>query len=201
MRPLAAAALALALFGCPKDEPGFDENDPLIKKLKAEQQRLEREGPPRAPPAPRNREPEPDPLAEAAARGDAPTPLTVPAAPPVAAGGATLSVKAAETSHTVKGAKMALSSADLFVRVTLTATAARPETLDLASATLALGEERFGIARDAQKLGQGSPLLARLEPGVSQSLVLYFEAPPAAVKKGLKLILSSGGSAVELPLQ
>lgn len=196
--PLAVTLLLLA--GCPKDEPpAFDPNDRTLQKLKAEQDRLSRGGQASAPP--RATDTPPNPLAEAAAAQGRPEPLEVPAGTSAKVGALTLSVKRAEVSQTVAGGKVSLSTADRFVRVTLTAVTGKRETLELADAKLVNGAEEAGLARDVQKLGQGSPLSATVEPGVTQDLVLFFEAPPAMIKKGLKIILRSGESTVELPLQ
>jgi len=195
---VALALLAATLTGCPKDEPKFDDTDPLIKKLKAEQQRLGQGAPPGGPP---QVAPQPNPLAAAAVDSEGPETREPVSTAAVHADNLSVSVATLEAMHNVRSPKLSISTADLFVKVSLSATASVPTTLDLAKAELVNGDDRFEVARDAQKLGQGSPLSAPLEPGITQTLVVYFEAPRGALKKGLKLILPSPQGAVELPLR
>ncbi len=199
MRVGGAIALAgLLLCGCPKQDEaprGFDPDDRLLQKLKAEQERLDKAGPPRT------KEPEPDPLAAVLAQPLKPESLGVP--PGVAAdlGPLALALVEVQQSQQVGGDRVSVSTTDRFVRVTLEATAAKGLTLDLSTATLEREGRAVFIARDAQRAGRGSALSAEFQAGSKKTLVLYFEAPPEMVSKGLKFVLTSGESRVELPLQ
>lgn len=198
MRAGGAIALGMLLCGCPKQDEapqGFDPNDRLLQKLKAEQERLEQAGPARP------REPEHDPLAAVLAQPLKPESLGVP--PGVAAdlGPLALALVEVQQSQQVGGDRVSVSTLDRFVRVTLEATAAKALTLDLSTARLEREGQTVPIARDAQRAGRGSALSAEFQTGSKKTLVLYFEAPPEMVGKGLKFVLASGGSRVELPLQ
>lgn len=190
-RAAAAIALGLALTGCPKeDEP----RDRAIELLKAEQERLRREGA-----APR-RPAEPDPLAAIAAAGGRPENLGIPAGVSADLGPVTLSLREVQIAQTV-GERVKLSTTDQFVRVTLEASTRAAFSLDLASAQLTQGEQTFALARDAQRAAGGSPLTVKIQPGGTERLVLFFEAPREVLRPGLKIILSTASSRVELALQ
>lgn len=190
-RAAAGLACALALAGCPKDE---EPRDRAIELLKAEQERLRREGA-----APR-RPADPDPLAEIAAAEAHPENLGIPAGVNGDLGPVTLALAEVQIAQTV-GQRVKLSTTDQFVRVTLEASAKEPATLDLSGAQLVHGERTFALARDAQRAAGGSPLTAKIQPGGTERLVLFFEAPRDALGPGLKIVLSTASSRVELALQ
>lgn len=190
-----ALVIGLLLTGCPKDEPQFDVNDPLLKKLKAEQERLEKAGPPKL------KEPEPDPLTRVLEADSKPDFLGIPAGVSADLGSTSLSLVEVQRSQTVGGEKVSLSTADRFLRVTLEATAKKAVTLDLSGATLENGEKSAAVARDVQRVGRGSPLSMELSAGSTRKVVLFFEAPDEMIGKGLKIILATPESRVELPLQ
>lgn len=190
--------LGLLLVGCPKQEeapPEFDPADRTLQKLKAEQERLARLPPPRP------KEPEPDPLAEIAAAPKRPEQLGIPSGVEGELGTVSLRLLEVEQSQTVSGGKVSLSTAERFLKVTLEARSTTPLDLDLSGATLSQGEHSVPIARDVQRVGGGSSLITSLGTGQERELVLYFEAPDEMIGKGLKIILTSPGSRVELPLQ
>jgi hypothetical protein len=181
----------LVLAACPKDE---EPRDRAIELLKAEQERLRKEGQ-----APR-RPADPDPLAEIAAGEARPENLGIPSGVNGDLGPVTLSLAEVQIAQTV-GQRVKLSTTDQFVRVTLEVTTREAVTLDLAGARLVQGERAFALARDAQRAAGGSPLTAKIQPGGSERLVLFFEAPREALGPGLKLVLSTASSRVELALQ
>lgn len=187
--------IGLMFAGCPKDEPQqeFDPNDRLLQKLKAEQERLAK--------APKLKEPEPDPLAKIVASDSKPDFLGVPEGVAADLGTTALTLVEVQRSQTVAGAKLSLSTTDRFLRVTLDAAAKKDVTLDLSGAKLENGEHSVGIARDVQRVGHGSPLSVSLRAGSTEKLVLFFEAPDEMIAKGLKIILATDASRVELPLQ
>jgi hypothetical protein len=191
----AAIAVAVLLAGCPKDEAKVDESDPLIQKLKAEQERLKKE-PPRALPPPAEAQ-----LTKAVVEGAPPVALTPATTVAVHTHSTNIAVKALSTSQQVKGARATVSTSDTFLKVTLSAMATEAVEIPVSQATVVSGDHSYGIARDAQKLGQGSPLGVTVVPSDDQELVLFFELPPDAVKKGLKLVLPVKDGAVELALQ
>ncbi len=191
-RGLAALALGLALAACPKDEAPPDR---AIELLKAEQARLQREGP-----ATTRRPSPPEPLAEIVAADARPETLGIPRDVAADLGAVTLSLTEVQIAQTV-GQRVKLSTTDQFVRVTLEASARAPTELELAGAQLVLGDQTYPLARDAQRAAGGSPLSTKIHPGGSTELVLFFEAPRAALRPGLKIVLSSAESRVELALQ
>lgn len=189
--------IGLLFTGCPKDEPEqprFDPDDRLLQKLKSERERLEAEKKKRA-------EPEPDPLAQVVTNGTKPDYLGVPEGVAAPLGPVELSLIDVQRSQTVSGAKLSLSTADRFLRVTLKAKTSEKITLDLSGARLENGDASVGVARDVQRLGKGSPLSLVLDTAGTERVVLFFEAPDEMIGKGLKIVLTTPDSRVELPLQ
>ena len=197
MKGQALAVGLLLLCGCPKKDepPEFDPNDRLLQKMKAEQERLAQAGPPRM------KEPEPDPLAAIAASPSKPETLGIPAGVEADLGPLSLVLTEVQQSQTVGGERVSLSTTDRFLKVTLEATAKQAVELDLSGATLALDARSVPLARDAQRAARGSPLVTKFSAGQQQPLILFFEAPPEMIRKGLKIILTTPESRVELPLQ
>ncbi len=192
MKPRGLLVGLLLLSGCPKNEPDFDPNDRLLQKMKEEQDRLART---RAPVV------EPDPLAEIAARPSKPETLGIPQGVAADLGPVSLRLLEVQQSQTVGSGKVSLSTTDKFLKVTLDATSKKRLDLDLSGATLALGDTTVRVARDAQRAARGSELLAQFNEGEHRQLILYFEANDEMIRKGLKIILTTGESRVELPLQ
>lgn len=195
----ASLVCGLLLLGCPKqdDAPEFDPNDPLIQKLKAEQARLAKAGPPRPKPA----EPQADPLAVIAASPARPESLGIPSGVSADLGPVTLSLVEVLQSQRVGTDKVSLATTDRFLKVTLDAVSSENVTLELAGARLEREGQVVALARDAQRAARGSDLVQQLPRGEHRELVLYFEAPDEMIRKGLKIILSRGESRVELALQ
>jgi hypothetical protein len=186
----------LLLCGCPKheDPPEFDPNDRLLQKMKAEQDRLAKN-------PPRMQEPAVDPLAEIAARPGKPENLGIPSGVSADLGPVSLTLLEVQQSQTVSGGKVSLATTERFLKVTLEAASKKDVDLDLSGATLALDDKSVPIARDAQRAGRGSSLVTPLGAGTTQKLVLFFEAPDEMIRKGLKIILTTPESRVELALQ
>lgn len=194
MRRAWALWVGLGLSACPREEPAA--SDHTIEKLKAEQRRLIEGGRPGRPPADAT-----EALSRALAAPASPRALPVPPGQ-ARAGPLTVEVRSALASQSVVGSQTSLSSAERFLKVVLVATSAERVALELSTATLQREEETAAVARDAQRVGQGSPLTTiAIEPGVRQELVLYFEVPPSMLAPGLKMILSPHGSRLELPLE
>ncbi len=195
---LRGLVIGLLLTGCPKQDdapPEFDPNDRTLQKLKAEQERLAKAGPPRM------KEPEPDPLAAIVTSPSKPENLGIPSGVEADLGPVTLRLVAVQQSQNVSSGKLSLATTDRFLKVTLDATATKDVELDLSGATLTNGEQTVTIARDVQRVAKGSPMAAKFHRGSTEQLVLYFEAPSEMIRKGLKIILTSPESRVELPLQ
>lgn len=195
MRALVLVPLLLA--GCPEKKSSVDENDPLIQKLKAEQARLDKGGAPGGPPGASPMKEPPQPLADIVQQPpDVPVNVTVKSAP-VTVGDVTLTPKRLETAQIVAGPKVKLSTAERFVKLVVTISTTKDTSFDLAKATLVKGAETFELARDVQRVGQGSPLASTISAGVSQDLVLFFEVPPSSLSEGLKLVLPAGAASIE----
>lgn len=195
-----ARALSLGLLvvcGCPKKDeaPEFDPNDRALLKLKAEQERLDKAG------APKMKEPEEDPLAKIATAPSTPQNLTIPTGVAADLGPIAFSLIELQQSQNVSGGKVELATTDRFLRVTLEGTASRAYELDLSSARLENGDLKVPIARDVQRVAHGSPLDTKFRPGGTERVVLWFETPPEMISRGLKIILTTAESRVELPLQ
>jgi hypothetical protein len=184
----------LLLCGCPKKDepPEFDPNDRLLQKMRAEQERLAKMPP---------KQPEPDPLAEIVARPSKPEALGIPAGVSADLGPVSLTLVEVEQAQTVGGGKVSLSTTERFLKVTLDAVSTKDVDLDLSGALLTFEEQSVPIARDAQRAAKGSPLMTKLDAGGRSKLVLFFEAPDEMIRKGLKIILTTPESRVELALQ
>ncbi|MCA2978517.1 MAG: hypothetical protein INH41_02880 [Myxococcaceae bacterium] len=189
----------LAWCGCPERAAPVPESDPLVQKLKAEQARLDRGGapggPPSAPRAPAN------PLAELVQQGPD-TPVAAPLREgQTTVGAVTVSPRRLETARTLEGRRVKLTTAERFVRLVVSVSTTKDESLDLSRATLSSPRGAFPLARDAQRAGLGSPLGTDLGAGVAQELVLFFEVPPSALGPGLSLVLPTSGGTLTVPLQ
>lgn len=191
--------LVLMAIGCSKKsepaEPEFDPNDRALQKLMAEKDRLSKLPPPNMRPA------EPDPLAEIAAAPSRPESLGIPRGVASEFGPIHLELKEVKQSQTIGNGKIALSTADRFVVVRLRATSTAEVTIDFAGATLESDERTFPIARDVQRLAGGQSTVVNFLPLATQDVVLAFELPDSSIHKGLKIVLTSPQSRVELPLQ
>ncbi|PZR11383.1 MAG: hypothetical protein DI536_17285 [Archangium gephyra] len=191
--------LGLLFAACPRDEPQeptFSPDDRLLQKLKTEQERLAREQKKKV-----EAEAEPDPLTKVVTGTSAPDFLGIPRGVAADLGDVAFELVEVQRSQTVSGKKVSLSTADRFLRVSLDANAEKDTQLDLTAAQLVNGDKTAGIARDVQRLGKGSPLSLELKTHALTRVVLFFEAPDEMIGKGLKLVLTTDTSRVELPLQ
>lgn len=182
--------ITLFLLSACQKQPSIDENDPLLRKLQAEQARLvQTRGPSEA-----------EALAKAATADEAPTVLAAPSTGQMHFGDVLFKVKSLERSHTVKGEKLSLTTADAFLKLTLTGDANKPAQFDLSGTTLELDSNVYRIDATAQRVGHGSPLAVQVgtEP---TDYVLFFELPASSVRAGLKLVLRSADATSELALQ
>lgn len=197
-RALVVAAV-LGLCGCP-EKKSIDESDPLIRKLRAEQERLDKGGLPGGPPGANQAKNPAEPLAELTQQPpDMPVNVTIKSSS-VTVGDVTVTPKRLETAQIVAGPRVKLSTTDRFLRLVVSAATAKETSFDLAKATLKRGADAWELARDVQRVGQGSPLASTLTSGVPQDLVLYFELPPASVGPGLTLVLPATSGSIEVPL-
>lgn len=196
MRSTGALVLGLLLCGCPKpDAPEFDPDDRLLQKLKAEQERLSKAGPRPG------QAPQPDPLAAVLAAPSKPESLGIPSGVSADFGPVALTLIEVQQSQQVGTDRVSVATTDRFLKVTLEATAQKDLVLELSGAALEREGHTAPLARDAQRAGKGSPLSLPLRAGKPQPVVLFFEAPPEMISKGLKIILTSAESRVELALQ
>jgi hypothetical protein len=190
-------SIGLLMAGCPKgkdESPAAD--DRLLQKLQAEKDRLDQGG--QAPkPKVTPIDPAPDPLAARAVMPDVPKALPMPGAPDFSCGAGACRISSVEASHNVAGAKVSLTSDEYFVKVILSASLPRGGPLDFTGAKLVSGAEEYPLARDAQTLAGTRELSRTLKPDEKVELVLFFEAPKAAIAPGLKLIVA-GGDGVSL---
>jgi len=113
-----ALVLGLLLCGCPKDEPRIDENDPLIRKLKAEQDRLNKR-------ALQKQEDQQalDPLARVATTQGKPEHLPIPAGVSADLGDIALKLTDLQRMQNVGNGNVSVSTTDWFVRVVVMARA------------------------------------------------------------------------------
>ena len=178
------------LCACPprSAEPLVDERDPLIQKLKAERERLEKA------------RQSTNPLADAIEHEAPPEQLKPLSGASLNAQGASFTVRSLEATQAVRAPKMALHTAERFLKVTLSVISATALRLDLSTTKLSTATREFPLARDAQRLSEHASELS-LDANSARDVVLYFELPADALGPGLKLILPVGQSTLELPLR
>ncbi|MFL5356823.1 hypothetical protein [Archangium sp.] len=206
-RGLAALLCAAALLeGCKKEEPAPVTEDRTLEKLRQEVDRVNQGGAPStAPGAPE------DPNARLAGlatghEADQARTYSLPSKEAVKVDGLSLQPTALESLHSLSGTgKVSLTTTDLFVRVKLEAqnTGGAPVNVPLSQARLVDAEgKEYPITSDAQTVGGTRKLDHSWEREQHESLVLLFEAPPAAMAPGLALLIpTSGGENARIPLQ
>lgn len=200
---LLAAALA---WGCAKEEAPPQE-DRTLAKLRAEADRVERGGAPSGPPG--RAQPAEDPNAGLAGLATAdhsgPNKLRLPE-PNDTKHVDTVAVKLTglESSHSVKGGKLSLTTEELFLRVQLIAQNVGKEPAPVALERAKLVDEagkEYGVARDAQ-IAAGTRQLGRTwAPDERAEVVLFFEIPPSALEADLTLVLPAASGDVRLALR
>ncbi len=187
-------AVAVLLSACPKERTeAFDESDPLIRKLKAEKAR----GPTATSPA----EPVTNKLAEAAVNGAAPRALTVDTATVFPIGDVDFKLVSATVTQSVTRNGMTVSTADAFIKVTLSATTKKAQALNLSAFTLTQKADTFSVPKDIQKIGQGSPMELELKADEENQVTVFFEAPGESIGPGLTLNLVTASARGTLRLQ
>jgi hypothetical protein len=191
LRDAAVLLLLLTTSACPlKDEAPSAEEARRLALLKAEVDRL----------GPRGAADEGSKLKalveggaeEKQGLGERPLPAGNPT---VHVGTIALKAKGVRVDHTVRSGKVSLTSESVFVEVTLMAqnVGQAPSSLELAFAYLVEeGGTRYALATDAQSLAGTRPLKTFFDKGETRPLQLYFEAPLAAVDKGLTLVFPPG---------
>ncbi len=191
-----AWALAPLLLACPRgDAPAAD--DRTLRLLQQEKDRLAAgTSQPGGPPMSADRA-----LADAVAQPQPARELVLPEGAALQVGSTRLTVKALVSQQAVSSAKLTLTTPETFLKVTLSAETSVPARLDMSQAQVITRAGRHGVARDAQRVGGGSPLAFTLTPGPAQPVVLYFEVPPVEVGPGLTLALIIDGGTVEARLQ
>jgi hypothetical protein len=201
---LLAAALA---WGCTKEEAPPQE-DRTLAKLRAEADRVGKGGAPSGPPG-RAQVPE-DPNAGLATlatadEGASEHKLRLPE-PNETKHVDTVAVKLTglESSHSIKGGKLSLTTEELFLRVQLVAqnVGKEPAPMSMEGAKLVdeAGKE-YAVARDAQ-ITAGTRQLGRTwAPEERADVVLFFEIPPSALDADLTLVLPAASGDVRLALR
>ncbi len=200
--------LVAALFGaCTKEEPAPQE-DRTLAKLRAESDRVSKGGAPSGPPVRPAAPEEPAPsLADLATRDTdvSEHKLRLPDSNDTQHVN-TVAVKLTEleSSHSVKGGKLSLTTEELFLRVQLVAqnVGAAPSEMGLEGARVvdAQGKE-YGLARDAQIAAGTRELRHTWAPQERSDVVLFFEIPPPALESNLTLVLPASSGEVRLALR
>ncbi|WP_224243944.1 hypothetical protein [Hyalangium gracile] len=201
---LLAAALA---WGCTKEEEP-PRDDRTLAKLRAEAERVNKGGVPAAPP-PQLQPPE-DPnakLADLATADESAAGQKLKLPEPndtIHVDSVAMKLMALESSHSVKGGKLSLTTEELFLRVQLIAqnvgAAPAPLALDKARLVDAEGKEH-AVARDAQIAAGTRELAHTWGPQERAEVVLFFEIPPKALDSGLTLVLPASSGDVRLALR
>jgi hypothetical protein len=198
---LLAAALA---WGCTKEEAPPQE-DRTLSKLRAEVDRVNQGGAPSGPPDKAAPEDPNASLADLAAGGADGRKLQLPEKNDTQHVD-TVAVKLTglESSHSAKGAKLSLTTEELFLRVQLVTqnVGAAPASLGLDNARLVDAEgKEYPVARDAQIAAGTRELRRTWAPQERTEVVLFFELPPSAIGSGLTLVLPATSGDVRFALQ
>ncbi len=201
---LLAAAL---VWGCSKEEAPPQE-DRTLAKLRAEADRVGKGGAPSGPPVRTAAPADPNAnLADLATAGsDGPgRKLRLPE-PNDTKHVDTVAVKLTglESSHSVKGGKLSLTTEELFLRVQLIAqnVGAAPAAVAMEGARLVeAGGKEYAVARDAQIAAGTRDLRHSWAPEERSEVVLFFEVPPSALDSGLTLVLPATRGDVRLALR
>lgn len=199
---LLAAAL---VWGCTKEEAPPQE-DRTLAKLRAEADRVEQGGAPSRPPGrtPATEAPNAG-LADLATAESGPNKLRLPELNETKHVD-TVAVKLTglESSHSVKGGKLSLTTEELFLRVQLVTqnVGKAPAPLSVEGARLVdeSGKE-YAVARDAQIAAGTRQLQRTWAPDERSDVVLFFEIPPSALESGLTLVLPATSGDVRLALR
>jgi len=199
---LLAAAL---VWGCTKEEAPPQE-DRTLSKLRAEADRVEQGGAPSRPPgrAPVTEDPNAG-LANLATAEAGSNKLRLPDSNETTHVD-TLAVKLTglESSHSIKGGKLSLTSEELFLRVQLVTQnvgkAPAPISMEGARLVDPAGKE-YAVARDAQIAAGTRQLRRTWAPDERSDVVLFFEIPPSAIESGLTLVLPATSGDVRLALR
>jgi hypothetical protein len=200
---LLAAAL---VWGCTKEEAPPQE-DRTLAKLRAEADRVERGGAPSGPPGRTQATEDPNAGLAGLATADnsgsnklrLPEPNDTKHVDTVA-----VKLTGLESSHSVKGGKLSLTTEELFLRVQLVAQnvgkAPAPVAMERAKLVDEAGKE-YAVARDAQ-IAAGTRQLGRTwAPDERADVVIFFEIPPSALDAGLTLVLPAASGDVRLALR
>ncbi|KFA93539.1 hypothetical protein [Archangium violaceum] len=205
-RGLAVLFCAAALLGgCKKEEQPAPTEDRTLERLRQEVDRVNQGGAPTAAPD------ETDPnsrLAGLAAGQDQERPRTyaLPSKGKVKVDTLTLRPTGLESLHSLRGTgKVALTTDELFLRVTLDAENVGPRSVYVPFSTARVvdaGGNEYPLARDAQTLAGTRTLDHTWESAQSESMDLLFEVPPAAIGPGMSLLIpTSSGESARIPLQ
>lgn len=205
---LSPVLLAAALvWGCTQEEAPPKE-DRTLAKLRAEADRVGKGGAPSGPPARTAAPADPNAtLADLATTGPegAGRKLRLPETNDTKHVD-TVAVKLTglESSHSVKGGKLSLTTEDLFLRVQLIAqnVGAAPASVGLEGARLVdAGGKQYAMARDAQLAAGTRELRHTWAPEERTEVVLFFEIPPSALDSGLTLVLPATSGDVRFALR
>jgi hypothetical protein len=199
---LLAAAL---VWGCTKEEAPPQE-DRTLSKLRAEADRVERGGAPSHSPnrAPATEDPNAG-LADLATAESGSNKLRLPEPNDTKhVDSVAVKLTGLESSHSVKGEKLSLTTEELFLRVQLVTQnvgkAPAPVTLEGARLVDESGKE-YAVARDAQIAAGTRQLQRSWAPDERADVVLFFEIPPSALESGLTLVLPATSGDVRLALR
>ncbi|OJT27385.1 hypothetical protein BO221_05270 [Archangium sp. Cb G35] len=205
-RGLAVLLCAAALLGgCKKEEQPAATEDRTLERLRQEVDRVNQGGAPTAAPD------ETDPnarLAGLAAGQDQEKARTyaLPSKEKVKVDTLALQPTGLESLHSLRGTgKVALTTDELFLRVTLDAENVGPQSVDVSFSTARVvdaGGKEYPLARDAQTLAGTRTLDRTWENAQRDSMDLIFEVPPDAIGPGLSLLIPTrSGENARIPLQ
>jgi hypothetical protein len=123
------------------------------------------------------------------------------------AGNVAVKVTSFSSGHSAKGARAAVTTDRVFLRVELAAqnVGKDPAQVDFAFTQVRLGNDApFALARDAQVTAGTRNLAQSLAPDARVALTLFFEADPSALGKGLALVIPpevANAKEVRIPLE
>ncbi len=112
-----------------------------------------------------------------------------------------LRIDAANVTQAVTRKKLTLSTDDLFLKVDATVECEGDQHLSLSRSEVDVGQERFGMARDVQRLTQSTSMEVFVAGGQPTAISAYFEVSTQVLKDEASLFLQFDTTVVKVSLK
>jgi hypothetical protein len=112
-----------------------------------------------------------------------------------------LRISGANVTQAVTRKNLTLSTDDLFLKIDATVECEADQHLSLSRSEIDIGQDRFGLARDVQRLTQSTALEVFVPGGQPTPFSAYFEVSPQVLKEEASLFLQFDTSLVKVSLK